>query len=201
MTEPALLTTPVTRIVPKGRVDDDDLASLAGDMNWLLARVIEGDAKTPAEFIVSTQDRGTFVHWIKDPKTGLVYLAVLGDKREEVAAVVRDNFESFSLAEAVDRAKAATGRADRMRAIYQLALLAPDAVDDQIFDIFRSFATDSDAELRGAMILAVSYVGWPRFTELLTPLAETDPDDSVRQDAATLIEAMKKYPARSRFAS
>ena len=185
------------RIVPKNRVLDDDIASLANDENWLVARVIEGGGTTPDEFIVSTQDKQSFVHWISDPKINVVYLLATGPRRAALADVVRGAFEAYSVPEVIEMAHAATDRVSRMRAIYYLALLAPDEFDDSIFQVFKSYATADDPEVRGATVLAVSYIGWPRFEEILTPVAKEDTDSSVRQDAATLLDNMKTYPARS----
>ena len=185
------------RIVPKDRVLDDDIASLANDENWLVARVIEGGGATPDEFIVSTQDKQSFVHWISDPKINVVYLLANGPRRAALAEVVRAAFGAYSVPEVIEMAHAATDRVSRMRAIYYLALLAPDEFDDSIFQVFKSYTAADDPEVRGATVLAVSYIGWRRFEEILTPIAKDDADSSVRRDAATLLDNMKKYPAKS----
>ena len=108
------------RIVPKNRVLDDDIASLANDENWLVARVIEGGGTTPDEFIVSTQDKQSFVHWISDPKINVVYLLATGPRRAALADVVRGAFEAYSVPEVIEMAHAATDRVSSMRAIYYL---------------------------------------------------------------------------------
>jgi hypothetical protein len=197
MASPVLNQEQDVRILPKGDFPRKRLSSLANRENWLLARVIAGDSSTPSEWIATTSDRSTFVHWISDPKIDITYILVTGAQRDALARVVNDAFECYSLHETIADARAAEERVARTRAIYHLAILAPYEEEEGIVEIFRSYAVSADPEVRGATVLAMSYVGWPSFRGILTPLSESDADPEVREDAAILLRNMKAYPARS----
>jgi hypothetical protein len=192
----AVSKSSVIRIVPKTETDEGDLASLANEEDWLLARAIEGDGEAPTEWIVCTPDRRTSVHWIKDPKINVPYLLVKGDEKERIAERVRREFDSYSLPEVMRLASDASNRIERKRAIYALSLLAPDDLDEDVFRLYALLAASDDPEVRGATVLGMSYVGWPRFADLLTALVG-DRDPTVSLDARILLDNMKTYPARS----
>lgn len=188
---------PTLRLLPTENVSEDDILGVGMDNDWQLVRVIAKTADHPAETIWKAVDGKTLIHWIDDPKINLCYVAVIGENLDEVAGVIRSEVPTWTLEQVSDMAKGAVSRVEKMRAVYYLALLAPDSFDETLFRLFGAFFRDEDAEVRGAAVLAISYVGWSQFLEPLQTLASSDDDASVRQDARTLIENIKKYPARS----
>ncbi|AKF11738.1 HEAT repeat domain-containing protein [Sandaracinus amylolyticus] len=192
-----ILTAPILRLVPGEKEDADEMMGFANEEYWLLARVIEADGDAPAEDIYTTEDGRTRIHWIQDPKISRGYIALAGENVEEVAELIRSGMSILGLEEIRQRALSATSRADRMRSIYDLALAAPIEHDPGIFEIFGSYLEDADPDVRGAAVLAISYVGWREFLEPLRTRASEDADGSVREDATILIGNLQKYPARS----
>lgn len=195
-TPDTLAQIPVLRLVPK---DSDALHGFAQELGWRNTRVISGNEETPREIVYETKKPGTVVHWIEDPKIGVDYLAIAGSERDAAAAELRAIREFYSLSEMIVAASEAEPD-EKMAAIYYLALLAPDKLDERVFDIFSRYLRDEEADVRGAAVLAISYVGWPEFIVPLQPLVTRDPDETVRQDAGVMIANLKRYPARSLLA-
>jgi hypothetical protein len=189
-----VVTVRTLRLLPK---DPETVGGFARELGWRNTRVIHGTRTKPEETVYATTYPNTTVHRIEDPRIDVEYLAIAGDHME----LVRDQLvairEFLSLEEVLAGARRAKSPDHRIEAIYCLALLAPDAFDASIFDVFSTYWRDDDARARDATVVATAYVGWPEFAEPLERLRGSDPDAKVRKHAAVMVRDMKKYPPRS----
>ncbi len=82
----------------------------------------------------------------------------------------------------------ATTRDEQVRAIYQVGISASQDYDSEFLELFKIGLSNPDAEVRKAGILAVGYVGWSEFREILQHLKTDDPDLRVRERASIMLE-------------
>ena len=192
----SIICPPVIRLVPI-TTTAEDFAGTMGELQAHFVRFIRGDENTPRERVYRTRHLEATLHWIEDPRLGLAYAAVTGPDREALAMELKGWDRYYELPELIVRAQQTTTPAERMGAIYQLALAAPVEPDESILAIFRTYLQDKSADVRGACVLAISYVGWDEFHDLLVALARDDEAADVREDAALLLTNRELYPARA----
>ncbi|EDX77143.1 hypothetical protein MC7420_280 [Coleofasciculus chthonoplastes PCC 7420] len=162
------------------------------DLNWQIIRVIQGDNKiTPNEVIYQVPEQKLRVHYIEDFKLGLNYLVIVGHDLEATIEEIHSSLHTYRKNQIFSFMESAKSREDKILSIYYLALVAPNRYNLEIFRIFQDRLFDSDAEIRGATVLAIAYVGWKQFIELLNRLTDIESDQSVKEDCEILCENLK----------
>ncbi|MBA3462935.1 MAG: hypothetical protein H0T46_23470 [Deltaproteobacteria bacterium] len=183
------------RIVLDNRTVEDELVAIAGKNNWGLRDFNAKSGDQPAERIYATRDRATQIHWIDDHKIGVVYIYVQGPKTSKIERLLRQKLVHHPSKLILERARdAKLAPADRRDALYHLALdKMQHGFDQETFDIYKHAMQDPDPFVRGSAVLGSTYLGWPQLAEPMRALATADePDESIRQDAATLVERLDK---------
>lgn len=141
----------------------------------------------PKESVTPEQLREALASW-----PVIRYLAVLGDDAERSEALVRARIDTYTDEELDGFAATAATPADRIRALHYQALAARPDHDARVAGTVESALQDPDHRVRGAAILAAAYLEWPALVPRLRELAQSDPDELVRRDAAQLAEVLSK---------
>lgn len=198
------LAMPVTdriRIVPESDFTEETLYPLLVEHNWWIRRRIPRKGDQPLEAIYGTEDQHTNIHFIIDHKIGVNYLLVSGPDAAQVAEALRKKVFHYTSSEIVERARDANlAPTDRRRALYFLALDKMEhGFDQETFDIYSKATADPDPLVRGAAVLGSAYLGWPQLAAPLRPLTGAgEPDESIRNDAAMLVERLDQLASSSR---
>ena len=120
-----------TRIVLRQHVTDDDVQGVAWDLDWNAISV--GDRKQATWVDAwATVDGATSIHYVHDGPIGMRYFMVRGRDVVGVAQRIVDTCPTCTLANALDTARLATERDDRLIAVYAMALTAPDDPDPAV---------------------------------------------------------------------
>lgn len=187
------------RVVLSNTVSEDQLTALSDKHDWWIRRRIARNGDQPEEYIYSTDDKRTDLHFIQDHKIGVNYILVQGPDAEEIAPILAKNLLSFDADEIWTAAREVGSSNNYRRALYHLALISMDhGFDREVFEIYEKAMQHSDAIVRGAALLGSAYLGWPELAAPVRRLAGDDePEESIRQDAALLASRLEKLAAPS----
>lgn len=176
------------RVVLDDRVVENDLTALASKQRWRIRRRIARSGDQPAEYIYTTRDGATDLHFIQDHKIGVTYILVKGRDAARIAGAVSAGLRHHEPAMIRARAQRATEAMDRRRSLYHLALIAMDrAVDPEVLEIYQRALVDPDPLVRGSAVLGSAYLGWGELAGPVGALAgPAEPDPGIRRDAALL---------------
>ncbi len=176
---------------------EGDVQSLARGFGWKLLAEQPGDVKNDGVRTVLWEVYlGLTVGYYQDPRTAVSCLIVRSAASpEDVQDIERilGRAQSFlDNEEILDGIDAAAGRTDELaRAIVLVGFGAPVDCDPTYFSLLSRFAGDDRAEVRTAVLRAITYTQWRQFVPLLRELAR-DKKRSVRK----LAEAILKVFAR-----
>lgn len=180
---------PKTRVVLRPEVTLDEVEEAALDLDWLLVRNWPASDKRPYEDIYLDRDEQTAIHYLDDHLVGLRYLVINGPDAGEVEREAREALPTYQPEHATAAWAAASTPEQKINAVNVLALATDPAERDGAVEALQSAAADLDREVRRAVILATTYVGWPELRALLSSM-EHDADESVRQDARWALEGL-----------
>jgi HEAT repeats len=161
---------------------------------WHLDKIIQPDHENeiPYELIFKTNDGRSSVHYIEDYVAKLSYVIVIGDDVAATVARVKNVMTVCDRDVALKMLDQAKTREQRLNALLQLGIVAPQQFDEVVFNHLTQAMSDKDPEFRRTAVWLVGYTAWPQFKEPLEKLAKSDPDDEVRGDAEILLESLKE---------
>lgn len=178
-----------TRIVLRQHVTDDDVQGVAWDLDWNAISV--GDRKQATWVDAwATVDGATSIHYVHDGPIGMRYFMVRGRDVVGVAQRIVDTCPTWTLANALDTARLATERDDRLIAVYAMALTAPDDPDPAVSSELRRAAADPDPGIRQSVVIATTYLGWPDLVTVVEELQRADPVDDIRHNAGIMLSTV-----------
>jgi hypothetical protein len=189
------MVTDRVRVIVGDGVTETQLVKLAGRHTWWIHSRHASRGEEPTEYIYRTNDGGSFLHWIVDPKLGVTYILVKGPATPQIVEILRESLPFYSSGYIMKRAREADlSPADRREALYHLALNKMEhGFDQDTFDIYSKAMCDPDPIVRGSAVLGSAYLGWPELAEPMRPLATSaEPDESIRHDAALLVGRLDK---------
>jgi hypothetical protein len=184
------------RVVLDESAHEDQLTALAGRYDWWMKSRIGRNGDQPEEYVYSTDDGATDLHFIQDHKIGVTYILVAGPAAGEVVPLLRESLDHYDPDEILEGAKNEMGAGDRRRSLYYLALVTMDrGFDREVFEIYRKALADPDPYVRGSAVLGAAYLGWPELAEPIGALARPEePDETIRRDAGLLAERLAAFP-------
>ena len=164
----------------KPSVSDEefDQAVWKTEYNWIWIREVEAEEDNPYELVWETEDEQTSIHFIDDQWINLCYFVAKGKEPEKVIEQIRSSLDTYSVHDIHQMLNHATTPEEYIRAIHHVGVAAPQEYEPAL--------------VRHAAILAITYVGWSEFKNVLKKMETSDPDPSVRQRASILLEAYSK---------
>jgi hypothetical protein len=179
---------PHTRVVLKGETAKESFAELAYSQDWVIDEIGTASDEEPYEEVWITPEGGSELHLIEDHLIGLAYVDILGRHRGKLAALIRSRLDTYSKEEIIDAARSAGNPRELARAVRLAGAVATEGFDQDLFEIFlRAFGSE-DPQTRIAAIIAAGYAEWREFIPLIEPLARNDPNQTVRETAASIGE-------------
>lgn len=161
---------------------------------WAIWDEIQRDEKHPYEIIWAADDDGeTLVSYIQDFIVGMDYLLIRGENVSEVVNDVKVLFDKhmYTKMEVISLWKRSSSRNEKIKSIYQVAVIASSEFDEEIYSIFQNTASETDKDVRLAAVWGMSYIAWPEIQFLVNRYATEDPDAEVQDVAKSLQQAYK----------
>lgn len=182
------------RIVLQETVSERDVDSAAWDNDWCLIQTIKADENTPHEVIWQDTYQNVDIHYIEDFHIGVDYIVLRGEDLapdvEDIHAKLPIYTEDYVFKMLED---SSDDQENLIKAIYYLALMAPQQFSLKFFTIFKDLLSHPNSIVRSAVITAIGYVGWQAFISLLESLQQSDPDPEVRKDAEVMLSGFELY--------
>lgn len=126
------------------------------------------------------------------PAEARVLLEPGGDV-DKVVAAAREQLPTVDPAEPLKQLEGAKSVSDKVDGLYKLGVAAAGKPDAKVASAFERALSDEDATVRHAAIVAAGYLGWQELRALLKKLAAEDEDESVRKDAALMLESLEQH--------
>ena len=176
------------RFLLKESVSEDEIYTAALNNDWLWWDKTLSSEDNPYEVVWITDDEQKTIHYIEDHLINLRYLVAQGNDVEQLVEQIHSSLATYNKEEIRQLVEKATTRDEQVSAIYQVGIAAYQDYDSDFFELFKIGLSNPDAEVRKAAILAVGYVGWSEFREILQHLKTDDPDLTVRERASIMLE-------------
>ncbi len=176
------------RVLLEGGVSVDDVYRFADRAGFLVEQIGDRRGGKPANDLWVHGETGIRLHLVDDRIIGARYLFVEGAGVEATVALAHASLATVTGARALAAFEAAEPAA-KVGALYDLGVAA-DVDDAGVFRAFERAATDADATVRHAAIVAAGYADSPALRKVLGTMVANDPDESVRGDARLMLEAL-----------
>ncbi|MDA0182772.1 hypothetical protein OJ997_20840 [Solirubrobacter phytolaccae] len=181
-----------TRVALSPDVTRDDVETAAWVMDFFIDHRTDGDKDTPREDVWRTIDEKTWLHEVEDPVTGLRFLVVRGEDRDKHVRRIRKELDTVTHTEALKALKAASSRDDKLEALYQTGIAAPEEPNQRVVSaLTKALEGEDDYHLRQAALIAIAYTSWPDFKAAVKTAAEDDESEAVRSTAHGMLKAFK----------
>lgn len=178
---------PRRRIALRPQVSSDDVDRAAWELDWPILDMLEKTADRPKQDVYRGDEDGTRVHLIHDDALELRYLVIDGPSADKVAEDVKGELDTVSVTDAEQLFDGA-GSADE-RATATL-LLGTASDHGEVSSTLERAAQDNAKTVRRAAVIALGLVETAAARELLQTLADNDPDEVVRGDAAATLNEL-----------
>lgn len=172
------------RLLCKERVEIDHVKGIAAQ-HWFLWNRIDRDDNQPLTYEWSTASKDCRIRFSDDHRLGLRWLDVYGSRTDETISVITRSLPIYDRNEIIALASSAKTENEGIWAAFKLAVVA--AVlpfDAEFFGAFGDVANHRSVRVRHSVIYAMEQARWREFAGILEPMAEDDPDESVRARAA-----------------
>lgn len=181
-------------IIPKPPFTESKMHDLVEFNPWFLSAKIDRDpdSNIPFRLIWTTSDKGTTIHYIEDELVKFPYIVVKGKDVEKAVSKIRSRMEIYSHEELFKIFIAANSRSEKMKAVAHLGVASPQEFDPKFFELLQAAFSDPDPEVRRTAVWCIGYASWREFKETLEHLANSDPDEAVREDAGYLAAAYEQ---------
>lgn len=159
--------------------------AFAKSMGWRLVKAGTGDAKTSAfEEIWSDAGGGAHINYLDDPGPERRFLVVRGTRPYigNVGYALGGGLGVRTIYEILNQAEAARTDAAKIRSAMDLVVAFYTENSDALKQLRRYYKRGSET-VRRMVVAALAYRFWPGGITLLDEIAESDPDDFIRQQA------------------
>lgn len=167
-----------------------DFERVAAEVGLLHRETRPGDGLRSAYEQVWTTPNGLgAVNYLEDPLAGLNYLSIRGSEVAHFVGAFARRLEVYDRADALVLAEGAVEHDDQVESIVRLAVVSPE-YDPGAFAVFEAYALQGDDPLlREATVDAMGYRAWPEFKPLLERIVASDPLESIREHAGTVLRS------------
>ena len=184
---------PRERLLLRDGLNRDLADDLAADLDWVFVTLLRKTDETPFRIAIYRVPRThEEVRYIEDFVIERGYLVITGGDPHTVAAAIRPRVGVIDRGEVLRQFAEARTWEDKINAVYDAAIVAPQESEPQLSQAFVKAFEDPEPKVRLAAVLAVGYVEWPELKALLPATAEQDADPDVRFSAAAMISAMEE---------
>lgn len=161
----------------------DRQAGTDGEVVW------QADGHTVGKRVLKTGS----LRYVQDAMFGIGYILFTGDPQgvaETLAATADQTLRPWTVQDLCQAFDQSADPRSRGQAVLRLGLAAPAAPDRQAFDRIAAALADQDARVRYAAVYAASYTRYGEFPPRLRKIAEHDPEQFLRERAASVLRTM-----------
>jgi hypothetical protein len=189
------MTTKTQYLILKDSMSESSMHALAKSNPWFLSEKVDRDPDNdiPFELIWETVDEQTSIHYIEDELVKFPYVVVKGKDVDKVVSKIRSKLDIYSDEELVQMFESASQHNEKMKAVARLGVASPQQFDSRFFNLLQQAFSDPDPEVRRTAVWCIGYASWAEFREVLEQIVASDPDESVREDAAYMLESYKQH--------
>jgi hypothetical protein len=179
----------IQHLIPKSPFTESKMHDLVEFNPWFLSEKVnrDPDNRIPFELIWITSDENTTIHYIEDELVKFSYIVIKGKDVEKVVSKIISQIDIYSPEELFKMLIDAKSRSEKMKAVAHLGVASPQEFDPKFFELLQAAFSDSDPEVRRTAVWCIGYASWREFKETLEHLANSDPDEAVREDAGYLV--------------
>jgi hypothetical protein len=187
------------RVALKENVSESDFDQTAWKYGWLWSEDVLPTAENPYEIIRTTRNNQTSIHYFDDHLINARYIIVDGVEEEahDVYKKICSELDVYKYEDVECLVNNAINAESFIDAIYRVAIAAPSTYEPRYFQLFEKVLAFSDSKVRDAAILAIGYVGWPEFREILEKIKKTDTHPTVRESATVMLDGYKRFNINS----
>lgn len=185
-------------IIPHESVTEDMIDSTEREPWVQVVDIIQSDPEEgiSQQVFFRTLDGQTLVRHLIDGRTGYPLLIVESESSiTETIQKIHSLFPTYSREDIFRMLREPVDFEEYAKGVFYLGCLGlGKRCDVEILELFRQIFQQPDPNVRLDGLDAMAYAAWPEFQDLVQPLAETDPDEDVRQSAARFLEGLKQNP-------
>ncbi|WEV28890.1 HEAT repeat domain-containing protein [Streptomyces sp. 71268] len=178
-------------MVFRDEIDPQELANFAEQKQWIFHGSYPATESEPAE-LTWASPTGVGIHLIEDEVLDLIYLSIESDSikgtREgdlrEVARSISERFETIEPQELLDLYHSEPDWNGKVLALMLVAAVAGE-YSTGISEAVKSGFSSQSSDVRKAAAIASMYTPWSDLREIVEAVSRSDPDDQVRNLAAT----------------
>lgn len=181
------------RIALKENVTRDEFRIKAFDLAWSLWDIKDRTENAPYE-LGYVKDRGkTSMQYTEDFFIEIAYISTEGEKADLTIEEAKSSFDYYSWQEIINEYTISKDIERKIKLIYLAGVTAPyGEFDPEYKKFFDDCLKDKDHQIKKAVILAMGYMSWQEWKEVLNDLKQEDPDLEVRESAFLMLESFKK---------
>jgi hypothetical protein len=181
----------IKRIPLKEIVDISQVIAISSDVDWYWWNKIERTKDRPFETIFLKPDKQTKISYIEDDTIDIKYIAASGEEADQVIREAAEFLDVYTRVEI--EATFATGDLDDgVHAVYLAGIDAGLEYNEDYIPFFEMALSDPREEIRGAVVLAIGYMGWPHWKPKLREMVASDPVEVNRYRASLMLESFEK---------
>jgi hypothetical protein len=183
------------RLLLRSYPAEEQVSDYARRNNWPFAgRAEEDPEEGTAHEVIWLVTPSQALHYAEDRMTRTAYVMASSwspELADDLSQQLERDLDVVSFDELLRAAEGAEDVHSLSLAINRLSLAAPREYDGDVFRLISKGLSHADRSVRLASIWAVGFMPWPEYRPILRILANTDPDDRVRETAADLLEAYR----------
>ena len=135
----------------------------------------------------------TSIHYIEDFFIETSYILTKGEEVDLVIEEAKSNFNCYSWQEIIDEYTTSKDIKRKIKLIHLAGVTAPyGELDPEYKKFFDDCLKDKNPQIRKAVILAMGYMSWQEWKEVLNDLQQEDPDLEVSESAFLMLESFEK---------
>ena len=195
---------PDRRIPLKDYVTDDMVIAEARENEWLWWDETSRDEETIKrdgiyEIIFIKPDEKTSIHYTEDYMSKVKSIVARGEEADKVIEEAENSLDCYSWQEILDEYATSENHKQKIQTIYIAGNAAPYLeYSPEHKKFFDNALQDEHPDVRIATIIAMGYMSWSEWIPVLYDLKNNDPDETVRDSAAGMLDSFAAN-AKSNF--
>jgi hypothetical protein len=173
-----------------------DVLNYAREMGWpnTLEEGDPGQGQNYRAAFAIVPGSGTSLHYVEDFTSRQRYVYVSSTElwlASRMATFVDDDLDPETLDDLLATCDTSTGL-DHGRALMRLGVAAPYEFSPDVYARLSAGMKDTDPRVRRLSMWATTYSPWPQYLDHIHAIADADPDDALRDRAATILAVLQE---------
>ena len=177
------------RIPLKDYVTDDIVVAESSYNDWLWWGEISRTEKTPYEIVFIKPGKKAYIHYIEDYMVKVKYIVARGEEADKVIEEAKNSLDCYSWQEILNEYAISDNHKQKIQTIYIAGTAAPLEFSPEHKKFFDDSLQEEHPDVRIATIIAMGYMSWTEWIPVLEDLKNNDPDETVRDSAAGMLES------------